>query len=354
MNRLSIILVLTLCLVGCGNSGAGGAAITERVTRVTVTQAQQREINYVLTALGSVESIHHPTISAETSGQIVSIDIAEGSAVATGQLLAAMDNTLHDIEAAKADAELRRQSIVLENQRAEVARLQRLAKSKSVSQDQLEDQQAELSMLEAQRSVARQELQRARHMKSKARVVAPQAGQVSRRHISLGDYVTPGTPLFDLVVIDRLRARLAFPERRASDISIGKEVHLVSPAAPDAVAIGEVTSINPQINVHSRAIEVIVEFDNPGGWLPGASVDATLVVESKSGALTLPPTSIVTRDNREVVFVVNGGNAEAHAVELGWAEVEWVEITDGLAPGDRVVVQGAALISDGSLVEVVD
>lgn len=354
MNRALVIFFLFPILTAFGNQAPDDQSVVENVTRVTVTEPQQREVNYVLTALGSVESIHHPTISAETSGQIVSIDIAEGDAVVAQQQLAAMDNTLHNIETAKADAELQRSTVVLENQRQEVARLQRLAKLKSVSQDQLEDQQAELSMLEALQNVASQELKRARYLESKTRVIAPQAGVVSRRHISLGDYVTPGTPVFDLVSVDRLRARLAFPERDATGISIGKRVQLVSPAAQGTIAIAEVTSINPLINVRSRAIEVTVDFDNPGGWMPGASTDATLVVKSKPQALTLPPASVVTRDNHTVVYVVRDGRAESRPVELGWAEVDWVEIVTGLSPGDRVVVEGAALIDDGSLVEVGD
>ena len=234
MTRILISFLAALTLTACGDQAADDQAAFARNTRVTVTMPEQREVNYILTALGSVESIHHPTISAETSGQIISIDIAEGDAVVAQQQLAAMDNTLHNIEAAKADAELQRQTVVLENQRQEVARLQRLVKSKSVSQDLLEDQQAELSMLDAQRRVASQELRRTRYMESKTRVTAPQVGLISRRHISLGDYVTPGTPLFDLVSVKRLRARLAFPERDVAAISIGKEVRLISPAAPDA------------------------------------------------------------------------------------------------------------------------
>ena len=126
-------------------------------------------------------------------------------------------------------------------------------------------------------------------------------------------------------------------------------VLLVSPAAPGVMAIGEVTGINPQININNRAIEVTVEFGNPGGWLPGASVDATVIIDEHPAALTLPATSIVTRSDQEVVFVVEGDRARVRPVTLGWREVDWVEITAGLQVGDRVVVMGAALISDGSL-----
>jgi RND family efflux transporter MFP subunit len=351
MKNLFAILALGL-LLGCGDEpGQDGDATVERSTSVTVAQPVKRDIDYVLTALGSVESIHHPTISAETSGQIVTVDIAEGQAAIAGQLLASIDNTLHKIEAAKAEAELKRQSVLLENQRAEVARLKRLEKSQSVSRDQLEDQEAQLAMLKAQRDVANKQWEQALYMASKTSVQAPQAGLIARRHVSLGDYVILGTPLFDLVSVDRLKARLSFPEHDTASIAIGKTVRLTSPAAPGITATGEVTGINPQISIHNRAIEVTVEFDNPGGWLPGASVDATLVIDNHPAALTLPATSVVTRGDREVVFVLEGERAVMRPVSLGWREVEWVEITAGLETGDRVVVKGAALISDDSLVQ---
>lgn len=344
------IACLMACAQGCGESEQGSAAVvTERSTAVTVQSPEQRNVQYVLTALGSIESIHHPTISAETNGQIVEVAISEGQSAEARQLLARIDDTLHEIEAAKADAELQRAEVSLQNQREEVQRLQSLAKSQSVSKDQLEDEQAQLAIMTAQREVVEKERDQAHYLESKTRVIAPQAGLIARRHISLGDYVVQGTPLFDLVSVDRLKARLSFPEHDAARIAIGKTVMLTSPAAPGVTANGEVTGINPQISVHNRAIEITVEFDNPGGWLPGASVDATVIVDTHADAMTLPPTSVVTRGQQAVVFLVVEGRAEQRAVELGWREVDWVEVTAGLGADDRVVVEGAALISNGSL-----
>jgi len=350
MRPCLLLLILSVLLQACGAADAPAPAVAqERTTAVTVQSPQRRDVDYVLTALGSVESIEHPTISAETNGQIVEVAISEGQPAAAGQLLARIDNTLHRIEAAKAGAELKRAEVSLQNQREEVERLKSLAQSQSVSKDQLEDQEAQLAIMTAQREVVENARDQARYLESKTRVLAPQAGLIARRHISLGDYVSQGTPLFDLVSVDRLKARLSFPEHDAARIAIGKTVMLTSPAAPGITALGEVTGINPQISVHNRAIEITVEFDNPGGWLPGASVDATVIVESHANALTLPPTSVVTRGEREVIFRVTDGRAEERPVSLGWREVDWVEVTGGVEASDRVVVQGAALISDGSL-----
>jgi RND family efflux transporter MFP subunit len=342
--------VMVAALLGCAEPSAPELVTKDAASgiRVTVTGVQQRPIAYVLTALGSVESIHHPTISAETSGQIVSIEVSEGQSVAAKQLVATIDHTLHAIEADKATAQLKRQEVLLDNQQREVNHLLRLAKSLSVSKDRLEDEQAQLQMLKALRDVAIKQRQQALYLESKTRVRAPLAGLIARRHVSPGDYVTPGQPLFDLVSVKKLRARLAFPEHRAASIRVGKEVELTSPVAQATVAVGTVTSINPRINPRSRAMDVIVEFDNPGDWYPGASVDATLIVGKSDNALTVPLLSVVRRDGNDVVFIVDGDHASQRTVKLGWREHDWVEIVEGLTLPEQVVTEGSALVRDGS------
>jgi RND family efflux transporter MFP subunit len=347
--RILLLALLTLFVSACDEAGdMDGAATVRPGIRVTLEVPRQRDIDYVLTALGSVESMQRPTISAETAGQVITLDISEGDAVESGQVLLEMDNTLHASEASKAEAELKRADALLENQTKEVSRLKRLEKSQSVSRDQLEDEEAQLTMLQAQRDVTQGQWDQARHHESKTRVLAPQAGRIARRHVSRGDYVVPGQPLVDLVAVETLRARLAFPEHDAARIRLGQEVQLSSPAAPDSLALGEITSINPLINVLNRSMEVMVEFNNPGGWYPGASVDATLVVERHTSALTIPRLSVVKRNVGDVVFVAKGEQVREQKVTLGWRETDWVEVVAGLGTDERVVVQGSALLSDGS------
>jgi len=339
-----------LMLLGCADSSDPDIGVTTTATgaRVIVTNPERRSIEYTLTALGTVESIHNPTISAETSGQIVSIEVSEGQSIASQQLLATIDSTLHSIEADKAAGELQRQRVLLENQQREVNHLQRLAESQSVSKDQLDDEQSQLQMLAAMLEIAKKQSQQALHLESKTRVTAPREGLVAKRHISIGDYVTPGQPLFDLVSVKRLQARLAFSEHHAANISVGKTVRLQSPASPATSAIGTVTSINPRINPMSRALDVLVEFDNPGGWYPGASVDATLIVGQSHDAVTIPTLSVVRRDDDDVVFVVDDQHASKRIVQLGWRGDGWVEVLEGLTAQDQVVTEGSALVSDGS------
>jgi multidrug efflux pump subunit AcrA (membrane-fusion protein) len=97
---------------------------------------------------------------------------------------------------------------------------------------------------------------------------------------------------------------------------------------------------------------VIVEFDNPGDWYPGASVDATLIVRQSEQALTVPALSVVRRDGNEVVFVVDGEIAKQRTVKLGWREDDWVEVVEGLMPQDQIVTEGSGLIIDGSILVI--
>ena len=351
--KLSTGLILTALLSGCGN---GEPEIVKeaqlRVTSVAVEHPMLRDVEEVLTALGSVESIYDPTVSAETSGQVKQMLAREGDTVEAGQLLATLDSTLHAIESSKAEAELRRYRVLVQNQDNEVKRLKRLNESQSVPLDKLEDEQAQLEMLEAQRDIAGKQWERYQYLQSKTRITAPLAGVVTRRHISPGDYVSAGQPLFELVSVDRLRVRVAFPEHDASRITVGKRVYLKTPAAPGIVARGEVTAVNPQIKIHNRAVEITVEFENPGRWFPGASADAILVVEERKQVLTVPRLAVVSRNGREVVFVVENKQVREVAIEEGWRERGWVEVTGVIQPSDWIVVDGVGLITGGSRVAV--
>jgi RND family efflux transporter MFP subunit len=351
MRQLIIPLVLLIAACDPGDNTRPEAG-EERITRVVIAEPTLRDIEYVLKALGSVESIDDPTLSAETSGQVQHIDVNEGDPVTRGQVLASLDATLHAIETAKAEAELRRADVVVDNQLNEVQRLQRLAKSQSVSRDKLEDEQAQLDILTAQRDVARKQWEQAVYLESKTQVKAPIQGLVTRRYISTGDYVVDGQPLFDLVSVARLRARIAFPEQDAARIEVGKPVRLTTPAAPGVTALGEVTAVNPQIKTHNRAVEVMVEFDNPGRWLPGASVDAELVVARHEQALSIPILALSNRNEKTVVFILEQDTVRAVAARAGWREEGWVEILEGIEPGQRVVIEGAAMLTDGSRVAV--
>ena len=340
----------------CALAGSGAFAADPPVqhstirapVHVTAVAPTARRVDQVLTALGTVESATHPTVAAEVSGRITSLSVEEGDQVERGELLGTIDNELYRIGVLKARSELARQQAQFDYKHAQVGRLMRLAEQQAIARDRLEDEQAQLRMIKAQRDLAGQQLQEAALLESRTRVLAPVAGVVARRHVSVGDHVDSTQPLFALVAVARLRARLTFPEHESAKLRVGIPASLRSPVAPDTEVHGAITSINPQINGDGRAIDVLVEFGNPGGWRPGASVDANLLLGERVDALTVPASSVLSRSGGDVLFVILDRVAREHKVVLGSRDADWVEIRSGIRATDLVIVDGASMLDDGS------
>jgi RND family efflux transporter MFP subunit len=146
---------------------------------------------------------------------------------------------------------------------------------------------------------------------------------------------------------------LPFPERVADSLVPGQSVRLRVNSGNQAVN-ATISELRPMIGTNSRAVEAIVELDNPGTWRPGNSVSATVVLSTRTGQALVPALSVVQRPAGSVVYVLDGDTARQRVVEIGVRTNGDVEVRDGLAEGERVVVDGAGFLTDGTRVEVQD
>jgi RND family efflux transporter MFP subunit len=113
-----------------------------------------------------------------------------------------------------------------------------------------------------------------------------------------------------------------------------------------------ISEIRPSVNPANRSVTVIVDFDNPGNWRPGASVRAELVLAVRENAVMVPQVAVVRRPAGDVVYVVKDGKAEERLVQRGQRNGDSLEIIDGLTAGERVAVHGAGFLTQGAAVEV--
>ena len=324
----------------------------EKSTAVSVTMPERQTLRQTAKALGVIETEDSPSIAAEISGRIVKITVDEGAKVTRGDVMVELDNRQQQLELASSEAQLRRFQVLADNQERKYGRLQALARSQSVSNETLQDAAAQLRTYETEVDIATQRLALSRLQLTRTKILSPLDAQVSARHRSVGDYVNPGTTLLDLVATDRLRARLYLPERHAALVKQGQPVELFSPASQQRIQ-GTVIGTNPTVAGASRVVAVLVGFSNSAGWMPGASVDATIVLDERSNVLVVPKLSIASRHGAQVVFVEEGGVAEERQIDTGWQEGQWVQVLSGLDEEDRVIVDGTYQISDKSTVTVV-
>ncbi len=349
--RFLALLVLPAALVACGDSAQTGAS--EQATPVTTTTVATRQVERMERSVGRLRANTAPSVSAETGGRIQAVHVDTGDGVAPGALLAEIDPEVQRIAVGSSRAELARLRALLENERRRVRRLTGLAEQRSIAQDQLDEAETAVETIGAQIEAARARLEDAEYNLGRTRILSPVSGHVQARMISVGDYVTPGMPVFELVSGGALRAFLPLPEHLQADVTIGQPVRLSVPAQPGAEIEAEVADLRPVIGEGSRAIELIVDLDDSQGWRPGGSVTARVILERHEG-LVVPPTSVVRRPAGEVVYVADGGRAREHPVRLGLRGDGWVEIVDGIDAGQEVVVDGAGFLTDGALLDIRD
>ena len=194
---------------------------------------------------------------------------------------------------------------------------------------------------------------------------------VAARHVSEGEVVraTPPAILFRLVVEDVLKLKASVPERHAAAVKPGQEVDLLVESLPGVPVSGHVVRVNPTIDTASRTFDVEVQVPNPDHRMkPGSFAKASILLERRSDAVTVPEEALVKFAGVTKLFVVADGRAKAVAVEpglrldvdggesaaAGHGPRRWVEIPAGLPAGAEVVTSGHAQIIDGAAVRIRD
>jgi RND family efflux transporter MFP subunit len=355
MNRRTTRLPLTLLAIAalaaaCGGKDEGDGAAFVRKTPVTVAQAAQERVEAVETTVGRLEATDAPALAAETSGRVVRLHVDGGSVVRQGQVLAELDGEPQRLAVASARASVERLEALLDNQQRTVKRYQEL-RSKAVSESMLEEAVAQQSARQAELNDARARLAEAEYRLDRTRIKSPADAIVERRLISVGDFVSPGTPVVTIVGRDRMRVVLPFPERLSGQLRTGLAVTLDQPARPGEAITGTIAEVRPMVGTNNRAVEALVDLPAGSNWPPGGSVTARVVLASREGVV-VPTGSVVRRPAGDVVYVLKDDKVTERRVTVGIRTSERAEVLAGVAAGETVVLSGAGFLTDGALVAV--
>jgi RND family efflux transporter MFP subunit len=225
--------------------------------------------------------------------------------------------------------------------RAELdAAVSQLAVADGRYQDAIEEVRNRQGMLVQRRS----ELEIARQQLADTAIVSPLDGAVAERQASVGQYLAAGTPVVTLVRLDPLRLRLAVPEREAGMVRSGQAVELTVEGDPNKYR-GRVARLSPAISENNRTLMIEAEVPNPQAILrPGSFAKADIVIDAGQQVVTVPRESIVTFAGIDKVLTVAQGKAVEKRVRTGRRIGEQVEIVEGIAAGERVVVQPGNLV----------
>jgi RND family efflux transporter MFP subunit len=342
-----------LLLAGCGNREADSAKKAGPApTLVSAVVVQARDLEIVEQVVGSLEYVVDPSLGAEVAGRVTRVLGFTGKKVARGELLAEIDAQDFEIQTRADAAEVARVQSLLAQQERVVERQQKLVAQGFISRNAVDDATAQRNALREALAVAMTRGEQARRNLGKTRVLAPVDGVIEVQIAAPGDYVKVGDPLFKMVGTGRLHAHLPLPESADHVIRPGLKVRLAAPAAPERELEARIDEVRPTVGAQNRALDAIAKFDNDGTFKGGGSVTARIVLAVREKALTVPEQSVVLRPAGKVVYVLAEEEgrllARQRPVQTGVRQNGYYEILKGLAPGDRVAVDGAGFLTNGA------
>lgn len=311
-----------------------------------VNLGEVREVSWErrVEAVGSVVAVQGVIVAAEADGVVRAIEAEAGAVVKAGQVLVRLDSEVEE-------AQLRAAEATAEWARVSFKRAQELFGSRTVSQAEVDSAQAEVKQAEAQAD-------NIRAMIAKKTIVAPFAGRLGVRQISLGQFLNKGGPVISLQSLDPVYVEFSVPQQRLGLIQHDYVVRVTSDAFAERTFEGRITAINPDIDPATLNVRVQSTLTNTDGLLrPGMFVAVDVVLPEAENVLAIPTTAVVYAPYGNSVFVAVEGEAgpdgkrplvaEQRTVRLGLNRGDFVAVTAGLKVGERIVTSGAFKLRQG-------
>ena len=340
-----------LVLAGCADSDGQERPLADG-TPVTVTPVRAGVIEEHERSIAPSEVRHRPVIAAEVSGRVQHVAVDVGDRVTEGVVLAKLDDAQHRLAAAAARADVAALAATLRQQQSQVDRIRRVGDGQYVSAADLEAAEARLESLRQEHAAAVNRHDEARRRLELSVIRAPVDGRIDARMVSEGDFLGTGDDVFRILPDSGGRVRLPFPERAGDRLAEGMPAVIRRLGQDGGPRVeGRVVRLRPSVS-GSMTVTAVVEFDAPRHWNPGTMLEGRIRVTRREDALLVPSAAIVDRPGRKVVYVLPGdarsGIVEERVVTLGHRAADTTEVLEGVQLGERVVVEGAAYLSDGA------
>lgn len=312
---------------------------------VTTLVVQPESWPDALSAIGTAEAVQGVVVSADLPGVVEHIAFESGRRVRAGEVLVRLDTSQEQAQLAAAEAQ------------RELARLDLDRKNRLAARGLIAVAEQERAAAESRQAEARIEEIRATIERKTIR--APFSGLLGIRQAHLGQYLNSGAPIVPLQSLDPIYVDFAVPQQAVGGLGPGSEVRITA----DGVAgelVGKVTALDSVVDAATRNVRVQATLDNPGGLLrPGMFVETRVSRGAGAPVITVPASAVSYAPYGDSVFVVDdleGPDGKRYRgvrqqfVKLGAARGDQVAVISGLAAGAEVVTSGGFKLRNGAAV----
>jgi RND family efflux transporter MFP subunit len=361
------LLAVLWVLGGCSEATAPGPDLVRSVKTIVVGEAagaQRRQIAGVLAATREAD------LSFAVRGTVQEVLVDQGMSVSAGQVLARLDARTYELALTAAQARLASARATLEERRLNFERQQTLIANKLIARAAFDRASADLDTARAQVAGAESDVDRARRDIDRTALVAPYDGIIAARDVEPFQEVSEGEVVLTLQGGAGILAEVLVPESLIREVAYGDPVRVRFPTLPDVELPGTVTEIGSRTEA-GNAFPVRVRIDSgnsPAGVELRPGLSARVVFElarNAERAAALIPLAAIAFGQAEPgleaaaaeaegpraapVFVFDPATSTVRKVTVRAGDIRGnlVEVYEGLAPGDRIVVAGVAFLRDG-------
>jgi membrane fusion protein, multidrug efflux system len=338
---LAVIFILTIVNCSGEKSENNQNGNEQNIIPVKVMTLEPDNFTEIGEYYGRVSGINEAALICISGGTVERINVKEGDFVTKGTSLGKIesDSAIANYEMAQLN-----ERIAFED----YERNQQFLQSGNASR--VEVDRSNLTYLQSKSALIQ-----AKENYDSALCIAPIDGIVVSRHIDLYQELPPGSPSFTIAQLDKLKITIGIPEKEMSGVEEGNKAVVHVDMFPDQEFEGELVRLSREISTRTLKFEAEIQIDNPDMQIM-SGVTALVILERRKlqDQIIIPTAAILIEGNTRYVMTANRDRAKQVFIEVGPSNKTHTVILSGLVPGDKLIIEGNALVKNNSEIKIIE
>ena len=345
-----------------GKKGPGGRGGDGRAVPVVAVNARKGDMPVFLNGLGSAAALNTVAVRTRVDGHIVKIYYTEGQLVKEGDPLVEIDPRPFQVQLEQAEGNQARDQAMLANAKTDMQRYTVLFSQDAIPKQQLDTQTATVNQMEATLKTDQAAIDNAKLQLTYAHITSPLTGRIGLRLVDQGNMIhaSDAGPLAVITQLEPIAAIFNIPEDRLTEVNrklaVGEKFQVIAYDRDNKtkIASGSLLTVDNQVDPTTATVKFKAIFENKDlSLFPNQFLNARLLLETRHGATIVPTAAIQHSPQSTFVYVIKPDNsAEVRNISVGQIEGDDAEITKGVEPGERVVIDGIDKLQQGTRVNV--